>query len=365
MKYAQYGVFAIAALCSNNAFALESISPISGENTGNPSISVVGSFTGERLRSGDGVGSSSFLPLSETEIIFGANIDPHARLDITMTGSDAGMAIEEGFITTTLPYGLNVKSGRKFLPIGRVNSVHPHALIYADRPNALVNILGPDVFIGEGVFVDRPFFVGDSMQAFTAGVFGAANAVAFNPSGEKHYAGLLRWTGVWDSSDFSTLELGSSFVRGNNAISTSHSQTSLADIHLAWKYQNLSDFAVNIESEWMRNAQQGGVGVSEIITDGGYLLADIGLNRNWRTFARLDYSRLNGLAGQALANEKALSAGVVWKVSEFQKLTLQYKTTRHALPEVAAAYGMKVGDQINAVLFRWVVAIGPHGAHAY
>lgn len=106
-----------------------------GENSGNPSISVIGNFTGQRIRGSGGVRSSSFLPLSEAEFIFGANIDPHARLDVTVTGADGGMAVEEGFITANLPWGLNLRAGRKFLPIGRVNEMHPHVLIYADRPN--------------------------------------------------------------------------------------------------------------------------------------------------------------------------------------------------------------------------------------
>ena len=83
------------------------------ENTGNPAISVIGNFTGERIRGDGGVSSSSFLPLSETEIIFGANIDPHSRLDVTVTAADGGMAVEEGYITSKLPYGINAKKKSK------------------------------------------------------------------------------------------------------------------------------------------------------------------------------------------------------------------------------------------------------------
>ena len=42
-----------------------------GENSGNPSISMVGNFTGQRIHGSGGVHSSSFLPLSEAEFIFG------------------------------------------------------------------------------------------------------------------------------------------------------------------------------------------------------------------------------------------------------------------------------------------------------
>jgi len=185
MKYQFYLVIAITLIFNANVEAVE-INSSTTQNTGNPSISVIGNFTGERIRGDAGAGSSAFLPLSETEFVFGANIDPHARLDVTVTGADGGMAVEEGFITSYLPYDINLKSGRKFLPVGRVNGVHPHALIYADRPNGLVNVLGAETFVGDGLFVERPYFIGDSAHTLTAGLFSNTNDVAFNPNGEPH-----------------------------------------------------------------------------------------------------------------------------------------------------------------------------------
>lgn len=333
-------------------------------NQGNPAISVIGNFTGQRIRGSNGVQSSSFLPLSEAEFVFGANIDPHARLDVTVTAANGGMAVEEGYITAYLPNGLNMKAGRKFLPIGRVNEVHPHALIYADRPNGLVNLFGPEIFIGDGLLLDRPFFVDDSVQTLTAGFFSTANDVAFDPTGAGQYAGLARWSGVWDTTDDSTLELGATYIQGKNGIVSSGSLTRLASSHLAWKQQDANRSGLNIEVEWIRRWQEQGV-ASTLVTDGSYLLADVALNRNWHLFSRFDYSRERNPVTRILMAEKALSAGAVWRLSEFQSLTLQYKHTRDALTEVATDLGIAAGGRANAWYFRWVVAIGPHGAHPY
>jgi hypothetical protein len=334
------------------------------ENQGNPAISVIGNFTGQRIRGSGGVRSSTFLPLSEAEFVFGANIDPHARLDVTVTAADGGMSVEEGYITGYLPYGFNVKAGRKFLPIGRVNAVHPHALVYADRPNGLVNLFGPEVFVGDGMLFDRPLFVGDSVHTLTAGLFSTGNDVAFDPTGASQYAALARWTGIWDASDNSTLELGATYVQGKNGIVPSGSLTRLASSHLAWKQLHNDHSGVNIEAEWIRRWQEQGAGAT-LVTDGSYLLADVALNRNWHLFSRFDYSRERDIATRILTAEKALSAGVVWRASEFQSLTLQYKHTRDALSETAADLGIIPGGRANAWYFRWVVAIGPHGAHPY
>ncbi len=335
------------------------------ENSGNPSISVIGNFTGQRIRGSGGVNSSSFLPLSEAEFIFGANIDPHARLDVTVTGAEGGMAVEEGFITANLPWGLNLRAGRKFLPIGRVNEMHPHALIYADRPNGLVNLFGPEIFIGDGVLLDRPFFVGDSVQTVTAGFFGTQNDVAFDPTGTSQYAGIARWSGLWDVNDDTTFELGANYVQGRNGIAAGHSMTRIGGGHFALKYQNIGQAGFTLEGEWLRRWQQQGIGVETAVNDGSYLLATAALNRNWQIFSRFDYSQQYDPATLGGLKEIALSAGLAWKISEFQGVTLQYKHTRNALAEVAADLGITAGGRANALYLRWVVAIGPHGAHPY
>jgi len=340
--------------------------PVSaGENSSNPSISVIGNFTGQRIRGSGGVRSSSFLPLSEAEFIFGANIDPHARLDVTVTGANGGMAIEEGFITANLLWGVNLRAGRKFLPIGRVNEMHPHALIYADRPNGLVNLFGPEIFIGDGLLLDRPFFVSNSVQTVTAGFFGTQNDVAFDPTGSNQYAGLARWSGLWDVSDAATFELGANYVLGKNGIAAGHSMTRIGGGHFALKYQDVSQAGFTLEGEWLRRWQQQGVGVTTAVNDGSYLLATAALNRNWQLFSRFDYSRQYDPATLGWLKESAISAGLAWKISEFQGITLQYKHTRSALAAVAGDLGIAAGGNANAMYLRWVVAIGPHGAHPY
>jgi len=336
-----------------------------GENSGNPAISVVGTFTGQRIRGSGGVNSSSFLPLSEAEFIFGANIDPHARLDVTVTGSNGGMAVEEGYITAHLPWGLNLRAGRKFMPVGRVNEMHPHALIFADRPNGLVNLFGPEIFTGNGALLDRPFFVGDSVQTLSAGFFSTANDVAFDPAGNSQYAGLTRWTGLWDVSDAATLELGGNYVQGKNGIAGSHAMTRIGGGHFALKYQDISQAGFTLEGEWLRSWQQQGLAATTAVKDGSYLLATGALNRNWKLFSRFDYSRQYDPATAGWLKERAVSAGLAWNISEFQGLTLQYKHTRNALAGMAGNLGIAAGGSANAWYLRWVVAIGPHGAHPY
>lgn len=332
---------------------------VTAENTGNPSISVIGTFAGSAMRGGNAVRQTAFLPMSEGEFVFGADVDAHTRLDITVTAANGAMAAEEAYLTTHLPEGFNLRAGRKFIPLGRANEVHPHALVYADMPNGLVNLFGPDKFIGEGVFIDHPLFIGDSAHALTIGFFQNANAVAFDPTGVNQFAGMGRWTGLWDLSDTTTMELGSTLISGRNGIAGA-SRTDILGGHLALKHKAFDHSGWSLEGEWNRSRINNGIAVARLTTDGAYLLGEYDFNRNWLGFARYDFSRITGSSA-----ESAYTAGLGWKISEFQSLTLQYKHTRNALAQTAGNLGIATGQRANEALFRWVVAIGPHHAHSY
>ncbi len=329
------------------------------ENTGNPSISVIGTFAGSSIQGGNRVHKTSFLPLSEGEFVFGAAVDAHTRLDVTVTAANGGMAVEEGYLTANLPDGFRLRVGRKFIPIGRVNGIHPHALVYADTPNGLVNLFGPDKFIGEGVFVDHPLYLGDSVHSLLFGFFQNANTVAFDPAGNNRFGGMARWTGMWDMNDTTTLELGSTYINGRNGISGG-SRSDILGGHFALKNSQFDHSGWLLQGEWNRNRISQGA-AAHTITDGAYLLGEYDVNRNWLAFTRFDFSHTNG----GIRNESGYSAGVGWKLSEFQSITLQYKHTRNALAQTAANLGVGAGQSANEAFFRWVVAIGPHRPHSY
>lgn len=330
------------------------------ENTGNPSVSVIATITGDAVRggltpAGTKLRRNSFLPLSEAEFVFGAEVDAHARLDVTVTAANGGMAVEEGYLTARLPEGFNLRAGRKFIPLGRANETHPHALVYADTPNGLVNLFGAEKFTGDGLLLDRPWYVGDSSQHVLLGVFQTGNDVAFDPTGNSRSALMGRWIGLWDVDDLTTLELGSSYINGGNG----RGRTQIVGGHAVVKRLNFDRSGWSLEGEWNRALASHGL-LPKTRTDGAYALAEYDLDRQWRGFGRFDYSRTIGLAA-----EQAYSAGIGWKLSEFQHITLQYKHTAHALPQMASWLGLQPGQHADELLFRWVAAIGPHGAHRY
>src|SRR6476659_9515327 len=121
----------------------------------NPDIGVIGDFQGSYISKGN---KNFNAYLNETELSLQAVVDPYIRADFFLSfGRDPetgkyGVEVEEGFLTTlSLPARLQLKVGKFRSAVGRVNTVHPHALPFIDMPNAYVNYFGEEGLKDEGL----------------------------------------------------------------------------------------------------------------------------------------------------------------------------------------------------------------------
>src|SRR5678816_2959857 len=121
----------------------------------NPDIGVIGDFQGSYISKGN---KNFNAYLNETELSLQATVDPYARADFFLSfgrnpeTGEYGVEVEEGYLTTlSLPARLQLKAGRFRSAIGRLNTVHPHALPFIDMPNAYVNYFGEEGLKDEGL----------------------------------------------------------------------------------------------------------------------------------------------------------------------------------------------------------------------
>src|SRR5436190_11003592 len=133
----------------------------------NPDIGVIGDFRGSYISKG--TKNFNFF-LNETEVSLQAAVDPYARADFFLSFSrdpetgKYGVEVEEGYLTTlSLPARLQLKAGRFRSAVGRLNTVHPHALPFIDMPNAFVNYFGEEGLKDEGLSLSwllptKPFY---------------------------------------------------------------------------------------------------------------------------------------------------------------------------------------------------------------
>ncbi len=193
----------------------------------NPDISVIGDFIGAA-----GTGTVPALSqqqpfpsmqMHESEIGLQAIIDPYARGDFFISFGEAGVNLEEGFITfTALPQSLVVKVGKMRSAFGKVNMMHNHVLPWIDRPLVTTNLVGGEDGIDDaGVSIQR-------IIPAPKGIFVEATGQVFRgDSGD----GLQSVFKSWQRSDVSTVahlrsykditestnvDLGLSYARGYN-----------------------------------------------------------------------------------------------------------------------------------------------------
>jgi hypothetical protein len=321
----------------------------------NPDIGVIGDFRGSYISKGQ---KNFDLYLNETEVSLQATVDPYARADFFLsfardpgTGK-YGVEVEEGYLTTlSLPARLQLKAGRFRSAIGRVNTVHPHALPFIDMPNAYVNYFGEEGLKDEGLslswLLPTKAFYQELLFQVTSG-YSEAPAFARSEGNRLLYVGHIK--NFFTLNDDNTLELGLSGISGPND-SARVSNMGVVDITYKWKpvkmntYHSLtwqSEFYFN-HANLMDNYSMSSFGMYSFIQ---YQLA-----KRWFLTGRYDYAQK---PFDKTLKENAFSLTAGWYATEFSKLEFETKTTDD-----------NIDKRFYQAWLRWIFVIGAHGAHQY
>ena len=147
----------------------------------NPDISLNGDFLGS-------IGHNEVHPvpsleMHEVELGVQSVIDPYSRGDVFISFGEAGVSVEEAFVTlTALPGEFVAKIGKMRADFGKVNPTHNHALAWTDRPLVTENLVnGEDGISDMGLSVSRilPAPGGVFLEA-TAQVFRGDSGISSN-----------------------------------------------------------------------------------------------------------------------------------------------------------------------------------------
>ncbi len=321
----------------------------------NPDIGVIGDFRGSYISKGQ---RNFDLYLNETEVSLQATVDPYARADFFLSfGRDPetgkyGVEVEEGYLTTlSLPARLQLKAGRFRSAIGRVNTVHPHALPFIDMPNAYVNYFGDEGLKDEGLslswLLPTKAFYQEILFQVTSG-YSESPAFARSEGNRLLYVGHLK--NFFTLNDDNTLELGLSAISGPND-SARVSNMAAIDLTYKWKPLKLNTYhSITWQSEFYFNHQN--------LTDnysmssfGMYSFIQYQLAKRWFLTGRYDYAQ-KPFDKTIKENAYSLTAG--WYATEFSKLEFETKTTDD-----------NIDKRFYQAWLRWIFVIGAHGAHQY
>lgn len=127
-----------------------------------PDISAIGDFRAFTGNYQDAYGQETMrngnlnMRFEGLEFAINGNLNPYTRADIAIANHGDGFEIEEAYATILrgLPLGAQIKAGRYLVDFGKLNTYHPHAYPFVDRPLALRMMFGFDGFIDEGVNVN-------------------------------------------------------------------------------------------------------------------------------------------------------------------------------------------------------------------
>jgi hypothetical protein len=319
-----------------------------------PDISVIGDFQASYRNN---VKRNFNAGIHEAEISFQSVVDPYARADFFLTigkDSDTGkfnLDLEEGYITTlSLPAHLQLKAGKFKSTMGRINTVHSHALPFISLPNAFENYFGEGIN-DEGVslswLIPNSLFYQELVVQITDGPI---NNPSFSRSVGDTYLGLTHLKNFFDLSANATLEVGLSGITGSNYFDL---RTNIAAIDLTYKWKPVQfntykSFTWQTEA-WFSNAN---ISQDEVVNSFG-MYSFINFQFSKRLFFTGMYSYSNKPYSSNIA-ENSYSTVIGWYATEFQKLEIEGKTATSNIEE-----------KQYQILFRWIFVIGTHGAHQY
>jgi hypothetical protein len=316
----------------------------------NPDIAVIGNFVGAAGE--NTVNPSPALALDEAEATFQAVVDPYARADFFLSFSPGGVEIEEGFLTlTSLPGGLLAKVGKLKEQVGKVNTLHAHALPWVDEPLMVQNLFGGDEGLAdEGISVSK-LILNPVMFLEATGEVYQGNSGLFQSykRSDISWAGRLR--GYRDVTESTNIDIGGSIAYGHNDAGPDFT-TRLMGIDATVRYRPLRRaiyrrFQGRTELFWSRRGQEAG----DVDAFGMYASGEYQFARRWFGGARYDWSERaydNSLV------DKGPSLVLTYWPSEFSQIRGQYRRTRYA-EDVTA----------NEFLFQFLFSIGAHGAHVF
>ena len=327
--------------------------PAGGGRVFNPDMSVIANFLG--IAGKNPVNTSPALSLSEVEIAMQAVVDPYAKADFYLAAGPEGVGIEEGFITfTALPADFQMKVGKLHAQFGKVNTLHTHALPYADRPLVNMNLVGGDEGLTDsGISVSKLIPAGGLFLEATGEVYAGTSAVFTSPQRSKlNYVGRLRT--YRDITEGSNIDIGASAAFGPTAVGP-ESNLTLYGIDATFRYRPLRRaiyhrFQARTELVWSRQDAAVTTALPQKAF-GWYGLMEYQFGRLWYIGGRADRS---GRALDATLTDSGMSAFLTYWPSEFSQIRGQFRRTRYA-----------EGVTGNEVLFQLNFSIGAHGAHVF
>lgn len=187
----------------------------------NPEIGVVTDIVAKLTESDEDSHGNDRISARHVEFVFGHDIDPYSRLDVTYTLSDLeDPHLEEAYITHWgLPYDTKVRLGRFYPRIGKYAGLHLDQLDTVDQALVVEDLFGHEGYSRSAVelsnFIPVPWnsVTHEVSLGVAEGGVGHGGKVFGDTRRRPTFFSHVR--NFWDVSDMSTFELSGSYLLGS------------------------------------------------------------------------------------------------------------------------------------------------------
>ena len=296
------------------------------------------------------------------ELTFDGAVDPYFRGQANLvalldSGGETIFEVEEAYLeSVALPWGLQLKAGQYYAPVGRINATHPHTWDFVDQPLVIGRLLGPDGLRNPGAqlswlaptpFYSELFLSVQNSQGETALSFRndeGAEWIAGRPARDTSVRGpgdLLyspRYAVSFDLADEHTVVLGASGAFGPNATGGG-TRIYGADLFYKWKsrHQHLGFPFVTWQTEFLYRDYDAKAYAGDLFHPptpdrtrhdwGLYSQVAYGFHPRWVASLRGGFvtGEPGDFADNPLANDRRrIAPALTFYPSEFSKVRLQY-----------------------------------------
>jgi hypothetical protein len=365
----------------------------------NPDISLIGTFNTYTnfIKGSPEYGKLNF-ETPEMELFVDGYLNPFARATGNIAYEEGEFAVEELYanIVRGLPFDLQIKAGKYLVGFGKINTIHPHAWPFLERPLFHQVFYSPEGFNEVGVSLSYLLPTGDLYSNLEVGVYNGqsipilvdTNAVerGINPI----FVGRLN--SFINIGDYTNLEIGLSGsygcyskvminTTGNlNAIMEEKTLNYLySGIDFKYKYSPDSYSALTIQGEALLNyrdaLEHGAFGVDRVKDEvknnsnfGGFIYADYKFEKHFAIGIKYDYTAgifddepgLSTLMNDYKNNTQGIEGWIsYYPVEETTALRLGIQ---HLLFNYADGTSR---DAETTVKLQFLFSLGPHKAHPF
>jgi hypothetical protein len=365
----------------------------------NPDISLIGTFDAftnfikgtpeyEKLNFDD----------PEMELFVDGYLNPFAKAAANISYENNQFGVEElyGNIVNGLPLDMQIKAGKFLVGFGKLNTVHPHAWPFLERPLFHQVFFGPDGFNDVGVNFSFALPTGDLFTGLDLGVFKGKSIVPLTDSNYVDRGVNPLFVGRLNTfipiDDYTNLEVGLSgsygaYAKGNLVFSSSTVNNGLVNtfnysyygLDFKFKYSPNAYSVLTIQGEGLLDnrsvprieqiANGWTTESSQNISNGGaFIYADYKFAKQYSFGVKYDYTAgiigdtptFNTLANDDKNSTRGIEAWIGYYPAE------ETTVIRLGVQHLSFNYADGTNrDGETTLKLQFIFSLGPHKAHPF